>query len=55
MDEIRKINVYISKEAKALLIQYQRDNDFPRQDDALDELIKDWNKMNNNQTKGDKA
>jgi len=46
LDEIRKINIYVSKEAKDLLIKYQRDNDFPRQDDALDALIKDWGQMN---------
>lgn len=45
MNEIRKINVYVSLVAKNLLIKYQRDNEFARQDDALDALIVEWDEM----------
>lgn len=46
MDDIRKINVYVSVVAKELLITYKRENGFARQDDALDALILDWGEMN---------
>ena len=46
MEEIRKINVYVSLVAKDRLVQFQRSKKIARQDDALDTMILDWDRMN---------
>lgn len=49
MEDMEKINVYVSVEAKQTLKQFKLDHRCKRQDDALDALLKDWDRMNKEQ------
>jgi hypothetical protein len=41
---MQRINVMISDESKAVLMKYQKKKKLGKQDDALDGLIKDYDK-----------
>ena len=40
---MQRINVMISDESKAILVEFQEERKFGKQDDALDALIKEYN------------
>jgi hypothetical protein len=42
---MRRLSAVISDEAKEILIEYQKEREIRTQDDAIDQMIKDFKKM----------